>query len=348
MRTAVIVLNFGEPAEPDGASVVAYLERIFLANAALEPGVDEEARRRRCRTLAERRAPGLLEEYREIGGSPLNAQARAQVAALQEELDRRGVEATAFSAMQFTEPSVPRVVDRARSEGAERIVGLPAYPLCGRSTTVAALEELAEAIDAAGWQPEVHEISGWHPHPAYRSLRADAIRRSVAEAGWDLADPDTALLFSAHGTPLRYLEEGNRYERYVREHCDAVAAELGVEGYELGYQNHGNRPDVEWTQPDVESVVGALEAGRVVVDAPSFMHEQSETLAELDHDLRSEAEARGIEFLRVPVPHDDPRFPGVLADLVEGVLPERKGPEPGLAPCRCRPTAATRCLNGGS
>ncbi|MFB6087734.1 MAG: ferrochelatase, partial [Haloarculaceae archaeon] len=71
------------------------------------------------------------------------------------------------------------------------------------------------------------------------------------------ATEGTRLVFSAHGTPQHYLREGSRYERYVEEYCDTVAALLGVETYELGYQNHENR-DIPWTEPDVETVVERL------------------------------------------------------------------------------------------
>ena len=72
MHTGVALLNFGEPAEPEHDRVVDYLERIFYANADLEDADSEDAARERARKLAQRRAPGLLEEYEEIGGSPLN------------------------------------------------------------------------------------------------------------------------------------------------------------------------------------------------------------------------------------------------------------------------------------
>ncbi|MFT8131113.1 ferrochelatase, partial [Salmonella enterica] len=77
-----------------------------------------------------------------------------------------------------------------------------------------------------------------------------------------------------------------------REACAAVADGLGAPDYLLGYQNHTNRPEVRWTQPDIEKVIEEVSAERIVVDAVSFMHEQSETLAELDGDLREEAEER--------------------------------------------------------
>ena len=124
-----------------------------------------------------------------------------------------------------------------------------------------------------------------------------------------------------------------------------MARRVVTRGYEIGYQNHSNR-GIEWTQPDIEAVVQGLGGRRVIVDPVSFMHEQSETLAELDHELREIAEEAGLEFARVPVPHDDPRFAAVLADLVLALLPS-VGHTSALAlgACRCQPTQGTFCLN---
>src|SRR5690606_4150270 len=146
---------------------------------------------------------------------------------------------------------------------------------------------------------------------------------------------------------MKYLNEGSRYDEYVREFCAVVAEELGVGEVIIGYQNHTNRPGIEWTQPEIEAVIGSLEAQRVVVDPVSFMHEQSETLAELDDELREVAEGRGLEFHRVPIPYLDARFIEVMTDLVEAAL--RDGEGPGglrLTQCRCKPTRGTLCTNG--
>jgi len=347
MKLGVLVLNFGEPPEPTMEQVVPFLERIFMTNASLEDPKDHGAAQRRSRELAERRAPGLIEEYEEIGSSPMNAQAADQAAALRAELQRRGHDPLVFSAFQFTEPLVAEAVARARDEGVTLLIGVPIYPLCGPSTTVAALNDVQRAIDAIGWDDvEFRGVSGWHPHPLYLELRADAIRRTAEVAGLDFADPDTKLVFSAHGTPMKYVREGSRYVEYVEGFCRDVAARLGVESYELGYQNHTNR-GIEWTQPDIDAVVRQVKAKRIVVDPVSFMHEQSETLAELDIELREEAEEEGLEFHRVPVPHDDPRFAVLLADLVEPLMRGEPGIEGALhfGRCRCRPVANTFCLN---
>ena len=120
----------------------------------------------------------------------------------------------------------------------------------------------------------------------------------------------------------------------------------GVERYTIGYQNHSNRP-IAWTQPAVEDVLERVTARRLVVVAPSFMHEQSETLAELDHDLRQRVEARGMAFHRVPIPHDDERFLRILTDLVDSALAEGGSP-PAVdwRRCLCRAGGRARCTNG--
>jgi ferrochelatase len=347
MATGIVLLNFGEPSEPDREAVVGYLERIFFNNASLEEADTEAEARERSRQLAERRAPGLIEEYESIGGSPLNEHAAAQADALEASLREAGHDVTTYVGMQFTEPFVGDAVARAREDGVDRLIGLPVYPLCGPSTTVAALEDLSDAVDDHGWDVPVSEITGWHRHPLYNRLRADNVRRVADENDLDLAG-GTRLVFSAHGTPEHYLREGSRYQRYVEEYCEVNAALLDAETYELGYQNHENR-DIPWTEPEVEDVIERLgrddDVEGVLVEPVSFMHEQSETLSELDVELREEAEAVGLEFHRVPVPHDDDRFVEMLAELVEPVLADF---DPGyyqLRQCQCRDAPGAMCLN---
>jgi ferrochelatase len=344
-RIGVLTVNFGEPDEPALEQVQAYLERIFLQNVDLESH-RAEAAVTRARQLAAARAPGLVEDYRAIGGSPLNAQADAQAAALQRTLEGRGWSVRTYSAFQFTAPSIADRIERARDEGVERLIVVPVYPLCGQSTTVAALSRAWEAARARDWAPRFEGIAGWHHAPAYVSLRVDNIRGFADARGLDLNDPDTLLYFSVHGTPIKYLHEGNRYDRYVEEHTRDIATRLGVaERYAVGFQNHTNRK-IDWTQPDNEDRIAKLPERRLVVVPIAFVHEQSETLAELDRELRAFIEGSGKEYHRVPVPHSDPRLIDVLAELVTRVVSAPATSRGGLQPCRCSRLGGTWCTNG--
>ncbi|HSM05825.1 MAG TPA: ferrochelatase [Longimicrobiales bacterium] len=340
----VLTLNFGEPDEATPEKVVPFLERIFLQNGGLER-IPAEARAARARELAEARAPGLIEEYREIGGSPLNRQADRHAEALEQELTRRGHDVRVYSCFQYTAPFVADAVAQARGDGVERLVALPVYPICGHSTTVAAIDGVEAALEALGWDVPLAAVGGWHKHVDYLKLRVDGIRAFVEEQGLDLDADDTILYFSAHGTPIKYLDEGNRYDRYVDEHCADIATALGARRYAVGFQNHTNRR-IPWTQPDNEDRIEALSERHLVVDPVSFVHEQSETLAELDHELRAFIEEKGKVLHRVPVPFDSEALPRLMATLVEEALDVAGGGGARLAPCRCRPKPRTWCTNG--
>jgi ferrochelatase len=352
MRTGIILLNFGEPEEVIHEAVSAYLERIFMANASLERHGTVEAARARSRELAAERTPGLIEEYQAIGGSPLNQQAREQAELLLAELSRRGHDVRIYVGHQYAEPLIAEAVREARADGVDRLIGLPVYPLAGPTTTILALEMLAGELEAQGWEVPLEQIGGWHRHPNFTTIWADEVRSTLREAGCELADPGVELVFSVHGTPLKYIEEGSRYMEYAEEACATVAAALGVgEGeYRVGYQNHTNRP-LAWTQPDIDAVIRELDAERTIVVPIAFMREQSETLAELDDDLREIAEGVGLEFHRVPVPYRDPRLIELLADLAEPLLADLVAQgnadavaRTGLSPCACKPGAF--CMGG--
>ena len=344
MDTGIALLNFGEPAEPERERVLGYLERIFYANADLEEAESEEAARERAQQLAKRRLPGLMEEYEEIGGSPLNEQAATQATLLEAELAERGRDVATYNGMQYTEPFIEDAVEAAHEDGVDRLVGLPIYPLCGPSTNVLALDELEEAVAERDWDVEVKGITGWHKHPTYNRVRAQAISTYLDEHDIDPNDEETAFVFSAHGTPTHYLDEGSRYDIYVDEFCDVVASLVGIDEYHTGFQNHGNR-DIPWTEPETEDLVEGLDHDHVVVDPVSFLHEQSETLSELDIELEEDAIDEDQEFHRVPIPHDDERLGEVFADLVEPFLADFDADYYQFRQCQCRDEPNTMCLN---
>lgn len=343
MDTGLVLIHFGEPSTPDPATVEHYLTRIFLQNAELETR-DAGTPRERAEELAARRAPGLIEEYERIDGSPLNAQARDQAAAVARTLADRGYDVSVEVAFQFIEPTIGETLARMKESGIDRLVALPVYPLCGPSTTVAALETVDRRIADMHWNPEISRLSGWHRHPRYLRMRASHIEQYATDNGIDLTSPTTTLLFSAHGTPISYIDEGSRYVQYVEETCEALAALLGIEEYALGYQNHENR-DIAWTSPAVGDALATLDVEAVVVEPVSFMHEQSETMVELDDDLATQAADLDLAFFRVPIPHDQAAFPRILADVVEPVLAAADPSVFQLRPCRCAPSDNTYCRN---
>ena len=333
------MMGFGEPQSVDEDEVTRFLERIFLANANLEDE-GQGGPQDRARFLASARAPALTQIYRAIGGSPLMPQLQEKRQGLEEELGRRNLEIPVTLGTQFLTPSISDAVQWCQEHEIERIVGLTTYPVCGRSTTVASLNELAKEVEIRNGFAEIVAIGGWHAHPGFAPIWETSIREYAQSEGLDLADPNSLLYFSAHGTPLKY-QKGPPYTDYVEALCSTIADLLGGVRYVLGYQNHGNRP-IPWVEPDNESLMPSLEANQVIVVPISFIQEQSETLSELDHDLHDLAKSEGLVFHRVPVPHGAPSLLKLMADLVEAALASPG--DDGLRRCNCNPGAW--CTNG--
>ncbi len=347
MTTGIVVLTFGEPATTDRETIHSYLTRIFADNAGLDAADSEQSVQQRAQALARKRLDSLQADYEAIDGSPLTAQAQQQVDAIRTTLTERDHDVPVYHAMQYMEPLIPDLVPTLAADGIDRVIALPLYPLSGPSTTRAAIETLAAAIDDyTGYDPTLRSLAGWHRDPRYTQLRADAIDETLTEAGIELSSPDTALVFSAHGTPVKYLDAGSRYDQYVTEHAAMIAGRLGNAPYQIGYQNHTNR-GVEWTTPETETVIEQLPADteHVVVDPISFIHEQSETLVELDIELQEEIAAAGMTLHRVSVPHADDRLPVILADLIEPFLIDVDPAAYRLQPCQCHDTPGTYCPN---
>lgn len=328
-KLGVILLAFGEPEGSDPGGVVDFLERIFLANSKLEPGAGPQ----RARELAEARAPELTDAYRVIGGSPMNAHAHRHAEALTSALATKGHSADVFVGTQFTTPTISDALERCREAGVDRLVALPLYPVSGPTTTLAALQTVRDELENLQWSVDTTCIGGWHRHADYINLRAEDIRTTMTLSGVDPSDPGVMLYFSAHGTPTTYLREGSRYQEYVEDSCRLIAKAVGMKRYAIGYQNHTNR-GVAWTEPSNETLIPTLDAERLVVVPLSFIHEQSETLDDLDIELKELVEELGMAFDRVPTPHAHPRIGHVLADLViHAVQGVKIGP---MVSCTCQ------------
>jgi ferrochelatase len=134
------------------------------------------------------------------------------------------------------------------------------------------------------------------------------------------------LLFSAHGVPKSFIDEGDPYQRETEATVAAVAASFPGIPHSISYQSRAGR--AVWLGPDTVEETKRLAASGVktlVVVPVSFVSDHIETLHELDIRLRADAEASGVpRFVRVPALNDDPSYIRALCDLVDAALPEGK------------------------
>jgi protoporphyrin/coproporphyrin ferrochelatase len=319
-RTAVVLLQLGGP---DSLGAV----EPFLYNLFCDPDIIDLPfaflfRKFLARTISRSRAPMVKEFYRYMGGSsPILRLTNRQARALESELKKQG-NFGVFVAMRYWHPFTESVVQQLQKEEIGRVVLLPLFPQYSRSTTGSGVNEWRRICKRFGYAPELHLIEEYADHP----LLVDAYVRNVRIALQRVPPDDRKkvhLVFSAHGTPMKLVRSGDPYQSHIIRTCNAVVntGAFGLPHY-LCYQSKVGPQ--KWLEPSLVATIDRLAAERVshVLVVPlAFVSDHSETLWEINHEVRSDALRKGIRYFDMsPALNSSPLFIGALADLVRQTL----------------------------
>jgi ferrochelatase len=296
--TAVLMMAYGTPRDID--EVEAYYTDIRNGR----PPTPE--------LLAE-----LQDRYRAIGGkSPLLEITQAQVEGVRQRL---GVDV--HLGMKHAAPRISDALAEIARDGKDRIVGLVLAPHYS-AMSVGDYERRARLAAAdAGWDGNIDMVQSWHLEPGYVELLSERIDYALRTLTKDVRR-DTTVVFSAHSLPERILRTGDPYADQLRETGEAVAARMGLDSWQIGWQSAGRTTD-PWIGPDILDVVAELarEGRRGIVVCPcGFVSDHLEVLYDVDIECKRAAAQLGIELERTASPNDEPAFLDVLATVVRKKL----------------------------
>lgn len=325
---ALVLLSFGGPEGPD--DVLPFLRRVTAGK-----GIPDER-------LAE-----VGEHYELFGGvSPINAQNRALIAALEAELATRGMAAPVHFANRNYEPLVPDALTALAEAGHRRILVVTTSAYSSYSSCRQYRENLADAVAAAeettGVTLEVDKIRPYALHPGFVDANVTAVQAALEQAAAGGATP--TLLFVTHSIPTAMDDtsgpgdgEGNLYARQHLWLAEAITEQVGAAldladlSGELVFCSRSGPPQQPWLEPDVNDRLEELAAEGVesVVLAPiGFISDHMEVVYDLDTEARATAERLGLRMVRAATAGTDPDFVRGLVDL----MLERAGQARGEAP----------------
>jgi ferrochelatase len=315
----VALLNLGGPWSEDG--IRPFLMELFADREIIRLSPFPFLQSFIARRIVRARLEEVIRNYRLIGGrSPLLRTTVAQGAALERELARRGVRARVLPAMRYARPRAADVLRSFRRAGARRAVAVTLYPHYSMATTGSSLNDLERSARAAGnglsWLPPVRE---YPDHPRYVEALAETVRGALGRVSPARRESAT-ILFSAHGLPRHFIDDGDPYVAHIERTRDAVLARLRVPNpVRLSFQSRAG--PVKWLEPDTDVVVRELGRAGVkamVVVPISFVSDHIETLFEIELLYGGLAKECGVEeYVRVPALNADPVYVAALADMVE-------------------------------
>jgi ferrochelatase len=225
--------------------------------------------------------------------------------------------------MRYWHPLARRVAQEMREDGVGRVIALPLYPQYFAGTTGSSLNDLSRGMKWAGLESPLTAVRSYPDDPLWIAALTEKVAASVE----GLDREGMHILYSAHGIPRAFADEGDPYPGEIARTVAAVAASFPGIPHSVSYQSRAGR--AAWLAPDTteETVRLAGEGVRTLVVVPvAFVSEHIETLHELDIRLKEDATAAGIRrFVRVPAVNDSPAFIRALAGIARRAMAERKG-----------------------
>ena len=320
--TGVLLTNLGTPEAPTAKALRPYLKQ-FLS----DPRVVEVPRLIWwlilngiiLNTRPRRSAEAYSEVWTDRGSPPLY-HLLDQVAGVQERLQHSvGPHVMVRGAMRYGNPSIPSVLQDLFSAGVQRLVVLPLYPQYAGPTTGSTFDEVASDFMRRRWLPDFRFIANYCDDPGYINAIATSIREH-----WQQHGRADKLVFSYHGSPQRYLVNGDPY------HCQchkttrlvAEALDLAPDDYLSTFQSRFGRE--EWLKPYTDETLKALpEAGvkSLQIICPGFSADCLETIEEIGMENRDYfLEAGGSRYEYIPCLNAGDLHLDTLAALVSREL----------------------------
>jgi len=311
-NTALLLVNLGTPDAPTPSAV-----RRFLAEFLHDHRVVTLTRWLWCPLLhfviLPLRAPKVAKKYAQIwmpDGSPLGVFTRRLAQATQATMPEWQVR----HAMRYGAPSIAHVLGELRAAGIERVIVLPLYPQYSTSTTAS----VADALGKRNHGLQVSMIDDYATDPGWVAAIADSIRRHRVVHG-----EGRHLLFSFHGLPQRFADNGDPYPQQCEASAAAIALALDLPDVDwtLSYQSRFGRE--QWLGPATDATLDALAArgiSTVDVVCPGFAVDCLETLEEVAMMLAERFAQLGGQLRYIPCLNDDSAHANALAGIAQHAL----------------------------
>jgi protoporphyrin/coproporphyrin ferrochelatase len=317
-KIGVVLLNLGGPDTLD--AIEPFLNNLFNDPDIIDFPGSFLIRRWLAKQISTRRAPRVAEQYKEIGGgSPLKAHTLRQGELLQAELNRH-FPAKVYTAMRYWKPFTEDALDDVERDGIRRVILLPLYPQYSKATTESSVKEWKRQLRN---RPQLRTlewslIEQYHDFPPYIDAFVERIIQGLERFPAEVRD-HVHLVFSAHGTPMKLVRQGDPYSLQIAATVNKVIEQGGfAHEWSLCYQSKvGPQKWLTPSTPDTLEHLAAKGVKRMLIVPIAFASDHLETLFELGIEYRKLADKFGVEQYEVTEGlNDSPKFINALARLV--------------------------------
>ena len=315
-RVGVVLFQLGGPDTLE--AIEPFLYNLFCDPDIIDFPFARIGRKALAKLISTTRARKVQHHYATIGGgSPIRRHTEQQARALETELRSLGIDARCFVAMRYWHPFTHEAIAEVQAADCDELVLLPMYPQYSSTTTGSSLNE---------WRRQfcddvpVHCIEAFYRNTMYLDAVAEKVNQALSRFP-SPARPE--IVFSAHSIPMSVVEKGDPYQFQIEETVRLLTERNGwSHHHRLCYQSKVGAS--RWLQPSLHYTLRELAAEKVreVCVVPiAFVSDHVETLGEIDHEARHEAQHLGItQFEMSAGLNDSPKFIQALGQIVQQAL----------------------------
>jgi ferrochelatase len=277
------------------------------------------ARKPLAKFISSRRSPKVQNNYKLIGGkSPIFDLTRLQASALMARLVQQGIQARVFIAMRYWHPMTNEIMREIKAGGFDRVILIPLYPQFSQATTGSSLNEWNRQARIQRLNIPTRFVCCYPNHPALLEAFVENMNKSLMRFS-NVLPENIDLVFSAHGVPVSYIQNGDPYQLHIEETVRRVVEHGKWKSpHTLCFQSKVG--PVQWLKPSLIDTIERLASeGRkhLLIIPIAFVTDHIETLHEINIDARKHAVIRGVQqFELMPALNDHPKFIECLTDLV--------------------------------
>ena len=314
---AILLASFGGPEGQD--DVIP-----FLRNVTRGRGIPDE------------RLEEVAQHYRHFGGvSPINDQNRELKAALEAELERRGIDLPVLWGNRNWAPYLAEALTEAGERGYTKLIAIGTSAYSSYSSCRQYREDYARALTETGLEGKIQidKVRQFFDHPGFVEPFIEGLRDGLAEvAAAGLPLEQTHVLFTTHSIPSTDAAKSGPAARgfgeggaYAAQHLAVAEVVIAAQGagtaltWDLVYQSRSGPPTQPWLEPDINDAIRELAASgtRAVVMVPlGFVSDHMEVKWDLDTEAMETAGEVGVLAVRVPTPGVHAAYVSGLIDLV--------------------------------
>ena len=310
---AILIVGFGGPEGRE--DVIPFLENVL-----------------RGRNVPRERMLEVAEHYYHFDGvSPINAQVRELIAALEPELKAHGVNLPVYWGNRNWRPMLADTMRRMADDGVKHALGVVLAAYSSYSSCRQYREDIQRAQEAVGpGAPVVDKMRVFYNHPDFVEVNAERVREALDRFPSDRHD-SVSVAFTAHSIPDSMAVNCN-YVRQLEETCRLVAEAVGIgpDRWSLVYQSRSGRPTDPWLGPDILEHLDDLKARDVrdvIVQPAGFLSDHMEVMFDLDEEALARSNELGLSMVRAGTAGSHPTFVSMLRELIQERLerrPERR------------------------